>query len=184
MATPQRIHVSARDTGLLRVEQDDAAAAKVTELLQKDLEQNHVFFNDEGFHNHISHHLLTLYGTGAAPAALEQAFAGNESYQIRALASSDEVVAALEADWPGNAPRYLGRGRHYPDFLRYFQRQMDGHGGRWQPVVERHLLPAAGDDAGGPWAAARYDLLGRLYAGFLHPLIQLMRPCTRAASAT
>lgn len=38
MATAYRIHVPAQDTGLLKVEQDEATAAKVTELLQRDLE--------------------------------------------------------------------------------------------------------------------------------------------------
>lgn len=38
MATPYRICVPAQDTGLLALRQDDAAAAKVSELLQKDLE--------------------------------------------------------------------------------------------------------------------------------------------------
>lgn len=38
MATAFKIQVPAHDTGLLRVAQDNAAAAKVSELLQRDLE--------------------------------------------------------------------------------------------------------------------------------------------------
>lgn len=82
-------------------------------------------------------------------------------------AAADDVVAALEADWPRAAPRYLGRGDHYADFLRYFQRRMAAEGGAWAPVLARHALPDADD-------AAAADLRGRLLAGFLHPLIQLM----------
>ncbi|KAM4056057.1 oxidoreductase AflY [Hirsutella rhossiliensis] len=169
MATPYQIRVSPRDTGLLAVEQDEAAAAKVSELLQKDLESHHVFFNDEGFHNHISHHLLTLYGTGASPAALQEAYDANTAYQLKAHEPTRglAVVDELEADWPAHAPRYLGQDQHYADFLRYFQRRMERSEGRggWEAVVKDHLLADT---------PAALDMRGRLYAGFLHPLIQLM----------
>jgi hypothetical protein len=38
MATAHQIVIPATDTGLLKFPQDDATAAKVSELLQKDLE--------------------------------------------------------------------------------------------------------------------------------------------------
>lgn len=38
MATPWQIRVPASDTGVLKWKQTDEAAAKVSELLQKDLE--------------------------------------------------------------------------------------------------------------------------------------------------
>lgn len=73
--------------------------------------------------------------------------------------------------------KYLGREEYYPDFLRFFQLEMKkakekervpggGEGmGAWQRVVSDYLLDRdKGADA----------LLVRLYAGFLHPLIQLM----------
>lgn len=53
MATPWQIRVPPADTGILKWKQTDEAAAKVSELLQKDLERHHVFFNKDGFHNHV-----------------------------------------------------------------------------------------------------------------------------------
>ncbi|POR37682.1 Putative nucleosome assembly protein C36B7.08c, partial [Tolypocladium paradoxum] len=164
MATAYQIHVPARDTGLLGVEQDEAAAAKVTELLQKDLENHHVFFNAEGFHNHILHQLLALYGTGAAPALLQQAYDANKTYQIAAMEPHSAVVDELQHDWAASAPKYLGKGRHYPDFLAFFQREVARKG--WQAVLAERVF-----DLDAPGSAA---LRGRLYAGFLHPMIQLM----------
>lgn len=204
MATPYEISVSAPDTGLLAVEQDEAAAARVSELLQKDLEvgaassaEAHRVVADvcplrraitsssttrastttyrtlpllpraRPDTGQISHQLLALYGTGAAPSVLQEAYDANTSYQIKADQPTRglAVVDELEADWAAHAPRYLGQGRHYADFLRYFQRQMERADGGWEAVIKDHVL------ADGP---AALDMRGRLCAGFLHPLIQLM----------
>jgi hypothetical protein len=54
MATAYQINVPVGDTGLLGVKQTESSASKVSELLQKDLETHHVFFNTSGFHNHAS----------------------------------------------------------------------------------------------------------------------------------
>ena len=65
--------------------------------------------------------------------------------------------------WPAAAKPYLGNETYYPDFLRFFQSEI-GQRGSWQAVVARYLFsPEDGD-----------ELLVRLYAGLLHPLIQLM----------
>jgi hypothetical protein len=75
---PYKMHVTPDNTGLWRIKQTEEAARKVSELLQEDMEvrftpylvlspqtlsnQNapltlpqkyHVFFNDEGYHNHV-----------------------------------------------------------------------------------------------------------------------------------
>ncbi|RDA89992.1 hypothetical protein CP533_2681 [Ophiocordyceps camponoti-saundersi (nom. inval.)] len=163
MATPYRFSVSPADTGLLKVKQDDAAAARVSELLQDDLETHHVFFNDEGFHNHIAHQLLTLYGTGSSAEALTKAYDQNKAYQLPARKGDPSIADSLSRDWEKEAPKFLGKEAHYADFLLYFQREIERRG--WQAVVTQHLL---GD------SPSCLDFLGRLFAGFYHPLIQLM----------
>lgn len=162
MATPYRFNISAADTGLLKIKQDDAAATRVTELLQQDLENHHVYFNDSGFHNHIAHQLLTLYGTGSTAQGLSQAYEQNKSYQLPARKASTSTADSL-SNWSANAAPLLGNDAHYADFLLYFQRAIDENG--WQAVVASHLL---GD------SPACLDMLGRLCAGFYHPAIQLM----------
>lgn len=78
MATAYKINVPVTNTGLWKFDQKDAAASKVSELLQEDLEvwtnctlhgserfanivqKHHVFFNQEGFHNHVSSNTRTI----------------------------------------------------------------------------------------------------------------------------
>ncbi|KJZ80508.1 hypothetical protein HIM_00358 [Hirsutella minnesotensis 3608] len=163
MATAYKVLVPAADTGLINIRQNDETAAKLSDLLQQDLETHHVFFNEHGFHNHIVHHLFTLYGTGSGPSDLQKAYDANASYQVHAKETHSTIVDELEADFAANASRYLGQEKHYPDFLRFFQRQIERHG--WQAVVADHLFADT--------PAAR-DMLGRLYGGLLHPLIQTM----------
>ncbi|KAF7559043.1 hypothetical protein G7046_g5112 [Stylonectria norvegica] len=181
MATPFHVQVPANDSGLLQFNHTPDDAAKVSDLLQKDLEvclrqpssysmktnhptvqNHHVFFNSSGYHNHLVHHLLTVYGTGGGSDALQKAYNDNASYQMKARKPRDDVVGELEQDWAA-ASKFLGKGAHYANFLRYFQDEIDKMG--WREVVKEYLFK---DDA------RSRDLFGRLFAGFLHPLIQLM----------
>ncbi|KAL7949130.1 hypothetical protein V8C42DRAFT_313399 [Trichoderma barbatum] len=162
MATPSQIRVPASDTGLLKWTQTDETAAKVSELLQKDLESHHVFFNAEGFHNHTVHLLLSLYATGASTSVLEQAYDENHSYQIKAMKTRPDVVKELKSGWSEGCP-YLGKGKHYPDFLKFFQDEIEEKG--WEKVLQEYVFK--GDERS-------EAIFGRLFAGFLHPLIQLM----------
>ncbi|KAJ0117104.1 HypA protein [Diaporthe amygdali] len=161
MATAQKILISPQNTGLLGVKQTDEAANKASQLLQKDLESFHVFFNQDGFHNHLVHHILTLYGTGADPAALQQGFDGNTGYQRPVQPNHDRVIEDLQT-W-SHASKYVGKEQYYPDFLAFFQREIDSKG--WEAVLAEYLFTGT---------EAADDLLVRLYAGVLHPLIQLM----------
>ncbi|KAL8383082.1 hypothetical protein RB595_006709 [Gaeumannomyces hyphopodioides] len=169
MATPYRIHIVPENTGLLKIPQSEASARKASELLQQDLRDHHVFFNDDGFHNHIPHHILALYGTGASAASLQRAYDANASYQRPALPlHSDAGTPEPPRDWDA-ARGLLGRERHYPDLLAFFQREMDRRGpGGWRDVLAEHAFVADRADA----RAA--DTLVRLLSGFVHPLIQLM----------
>ncbi|KDN63118.1 putative HypA protein [Colletotrichum sublineola] len=161
MATAYKIHVPAANTGLWQFKQQDATANKVSELLQEDMKKHHVFFNHDGFHNHIPHHVLALYGTGAGPAAIQKAYDGNANYQRPAKESHDSVADELH-DWEG-AQKYLGREKHYSDFLLFYQREIERLG--WEAALNEHLFK--GDERAD-------DMLQRMFAGFLHPIIQLM----------
>ncbi|KAG5931156.1 hypothetical protein E4U53_001932 [Claviceps sorghi] len=162
MATAHRILISAQNTGLWKPKQDEEAAAKVTELLQEDFEKHHVFFNSSGFHNHITHYLLTLYGTGASVSALQAAYDANESYQKKSTPFDDTVVKELQQDWSANAPKYLGIATHYSDFLRFFQLQIDKKG--WEAIVCEFICQETSKSR---------DIVQRLFAGIAHPMIQL-----------
>ncbi|CAK7265298.1 hypothetical protein SEPCBS119000_001441 [Sporothrix epigloea] len=176
-----QIHVATDNTGQWHVSQTPTAANRVSSLLQTDLETHHVYFNNKGFHNHISHHLLSLYGTGADADAIQRAYDYNEGYQRAVIpvhehskGSDSPARGPLADDWYETvAPRHLGSESYYPDFLQFFQhdiarrqkeRAITGLEG-WQAVLLDRLF------SGTP---AAEDLRSRLFAGFLHPLIQLM----------
>ncbi|PSS00788.1 HypA protein [Coniella lustricola] len=162
MATTRKIYIDANNTGLWKVKQTDESAKKASELLQHDLETHHVYFNEKGFHNHLVHHVLSLYGTGAPSSVLQAGYDNNASYQRARQPLHNDVVTNLIQDW-SHAKAYLGKGEHYPDFLAFFQREIDAKG--WEGVLSEYVF--AGTEAAD-------DMLVRLYAGFLHPLIQLL----------
>ncbi|KAK3997557.1 hypothetical protein QBC44DRAFT_364365 [Cladorrhinum sp. PSN332] len=173
-----KMHIDPENTGLWGVRQTEEAAKKVTELLQEDMEQHHVFFNKHHFHNHIPHHLLALYGTQCtSPSVLQTAYDNNADYQRPVLprhdtsttttARNQDQAAAFslssEDAWPSSARKYLGREEYYPDFLAFFQSELDKHGGASIPdVLNKYLF---GDSE---------EMMPRLFGGVLHPLIQLM----------
>ncbi|EXM35878.1 hypothetical protein FOTG_00246 [Fusarium oxysporum f. sp. vasinfectum 25433] len=72
-----------------------------------------------------------------------------------------DVVDKLEhgSDWS----EYLGKGRNYATFFRFFQDEIERIG--WQDTLKEYLFK---DDARGR------DMQSRLFAGILHPLIQLL----------
>ncbi|KAK4238728.1 hypothetical protein C8A03DRAFT_33258 [Achaetomium macrosporum] len=166
---PYKMHVTPDNTGLWRIKQTDEAAKKASELLQEDMENHHVFFNNEGFHNHISHHLLALYGTGAGPSHLTQAYHNNATYQRPALPPHTQPAPLNFRPFPAAAKPYFDREEYYPDFLRFFQEEIRNLGS-WQAVVGRYVL-GIGE---GVEKGEEEPMLTRLFAGFLHPLIQLM----------
>ena len=105
----------------------------------------------------IPHHLLALYGTGASPAVLQARFEENSNYQRPA-----QPPAAVLKAWTEAAP-LLGKGKNYSAFLSFFQEQIAAQGSK--QVLHEYVLK--GD-------AAADDMLARMHAGFLHPMIQLM----------
>ncbi|OLN96120.1 Oxidoreductase AflY 1 [Colletotrichum chlorophyti] len=162
MASPYKIEIGSENTGLWNIKQSTEAARKATELLQKDIQNHHVFLNMDGFHDHMPHHILTLYGTGASVNDLQRAYDLRDPLQRPVMPTHESAVSDLFQSWE-HASKYLGKEEHYPDFLAFFQRNMESDG--YENVVNEYLLKAD---------PAADELLLRLHAGVLHPLIQLM----------
>jgi hypothetical protein len=115
-------------------------------------QKHHIFFNQQGFHNHIVHHLLTLYGLGAPASVIEKQYRANASYQRPALPVKEEEVQDMTN--PAHFKSYLGKGKYYHDFLVFFQREMEQKG--WEDVLNEYVFK--GDERAD-------DLLTRLFAG-------------------
>ncbi|OTB14049.1 hypothetical protein K445DRAFT_319583 [Daldinia sp. EC12] len=161
MATAHRIHITPDNTGLWNIQQDEASAKKTTELLQEDLDKHHVYFNDMGFHNHISHQILALYGTGASPEHLKRGYDVNKTYQRPSTKARESIVKEL-GDWE-NVKKRLGKGEYYNDFLEYFQQEIDRLG--WEKALLEYMFK--GDERS-------EDMQIRMTSGVIHPIIQLM----------
>lgn len=108
------------------------------------------------------HHILALYGTGAPAQVLQWAFNLRHELQRPVEPRHPDVISRLHESWD-HAADYLGNEDHYPDFLAYFQDVINDRG--YEQVVREYLLKQT---------AASDELLVRLHAGVLHPLIQLM----------
>jgi len=163
MAFARTISIAPDNTGLWGLRQSDAAAKKTSELLQQDFENHHVFFNNDGFHNHISHHILSLYGTGASVESIEKGYKDNSSYQRPVVKPHDDPAQTLR-DWE-MAKKRLGKEQYYTDFLIFFRAEIERLGG-WQSVLQEYLFK--------PDDERSLDMLIRMHSGFLHPMIQLM----------
>lgn len=124
----------------------------VSALLQKNHEEHHIFFNNEGFHNHIVHHLLTIWALGAKSKDIENAYDTNKSYQRPSQPVDKATVGEMRQ--PEAFAKRLGNEKYYHDYLIYFQEEMDRTS--WQEVANKYLL--AGDERAN-------DMLARLFGG-------------------
>jgi hypothetical protein len=131
-----------------------------SQLLQENHDRHHIFFNHDGFHNHIVHHLLTLWALGAGSPEIQKGYDQNQSYQRPASSPKSNIVNQLgDVD---SFTKHLGPEMHYPNFLEFFKKEIEGHG--WQDTVQKYVL--TGDKRAD-------DMLVRMYSGFLHPIIHL-----------
>jgi hypothetical protein len=117
-------------------------------------QKHHVFFNNSGFHNHLVHHTLTLYGLGAPAALIEKHYKLNTSYQRPQYPVEQSTVQDMTN--PEHFKKYLGKDKYYHDYLVFFQKEMEQKG--WENVLNEYLF--AGDERAD-------DLLTRTYAGEL-----------------
>ena len=129
-------------------------------LLQENHTNHHIFFNADGFHNHIAHHLLSLWALKGSPADIQRAYDVNQSYQRKLDPPQKDIVEQLRD--PEKFTSHLGPESHYRDFLQFFENEIRETS--WQDVLQKYLF--AGDKRAD-------DLLVRMFAGLLHPIIHL-----------
>lgn len=134
-----------------------ASTDKVNHLIQENHDNHHIFFNSDGFHNHIAHHLPTLWALRSTPEQLQKHYDNNKSYQ-RPLTDRPKTTlsVATQLEDPRNWSKFLGKQQYYPDFLQYFQNEITNSS--WQEVLQRYLF-SRGERAD--------DMLVRLFGGFL-----------------
>ncbi|XHF99203.1 hypothetical protein AWENTII_002710 [Aspergillus wentii] len=140
MATTRKIQLSTSDAGIYNTGVRADAAQAASEVLQEDLEKHHTIFNDQGFHNHIVHHILTIYSLGASPEDIRAAYDQNKTYQRPNPPVNENVVQSLGDKT--EFKNYFGQPEHYHDFLAYFQQEIDKKG--VNAVLDEYLF--SGDE--------------------------------------
>jgi Questin oxidase-like len=161
MATASHIELSTSDTGVFRGPLINAESAKTaSQILQENHDKFHIYFNSEGYHNHIAHHVLTIYALGATRQELQKSYDVNKSYQ-RPQFPADQGVVQDMSDRATFA-KYLGQEKYFSAYEAFFQKEIEANG--WQAVLNEHVF--ARDEHADA-------LLVRMYAGFLHSIIHL-----------
>ncbi|KAK7059921.1 P-loop containing nucleoside triphosphate hydrolase protein [Favolaschia claudopus] len=144
-----------------------ASTALVEELMYKDVTEHHCFFNDQYFHNHLAHHILTLHDLGA-PAESIQKFYDQEAAIQRPLHHHDATKSAKQANGitKENWREYLGEvnAHMYPDYLAFFSSEIEAHG--VARTLEKYVFSPEANGNG-------TMMLGRFVGGLLHPMIEV-----------
>jgi hypothetical protein len=127
---------------------------RASDLLQKNHDQNHIFFHPEGLHNHIAHHLLAVWALNASEDSIQKSFDTNQSYQKPLPPADDSILKELHD--PKGFLRNLNPRQNYHTFLTFFRQEIEKTS--WQDVLLKYVF--AGDE--------RADaILTRMYGGFL-----------------
>ncbi|KIO26252.1 hypothetical protein M407DRAFT_24468 [Tulasnella calospora MUT 4182] len=134
--------------------------SELASLLRLDNEKHHIFLNDQGFHNHLTHHLFAAYAMGCSPEVLSAAYKLHADYQRPAFQSPGEIT---ERNWT----EYLGNKDYYNAYMHFYGSQINAHGP--EKTLEKYVfskeanLTAEGKQ--GP------QMLNRFMSGLLHPMI-------------
>ncbi|CAE6491865.1 unnamed protein product [Rhizoctonia solani] len=133
------------------------STATLRRLLIENHKRFHIFFNEKGFHNHLSHHLFAAYGIGAPGHVLQAAFDEHAEYQRPAYKSPEPITR-------DNWTKHLGNEDFYNAYMNFFSDEIRTHGLR--QTLEQFIFSHEAN-----WAKDEPRMLDRFIAGLLHPLI-------------
>ncbi|KAF9063600.1 hypothetical protein BDP27DRAFT_1231849 [Rhodocollybia butyracea] len=148
--------------GVLGLPKTSPATKTLTEdLLLKDAQAYHCYFNDRGFHNHLSHHLLTAYDFGASPGLIQKIYDMEARIQRPIiLEETDKNIQITDENWV----QYIGNPHAYNGFFTFFQHKVATAGA--VKTLEEFIFSPAANEKG-------KIMLVRLMGGALHPFILL-----------
>ncbi|KZP16253.1 hypothetical protein FIBSPDRAFT_748982 [Athelia psychrophila] len=132
-------------------------------LLEDDRKTHHCFFNQTGFHNHLSHHLLAAYDLGAS-AKLLQAINDDSADS----ASHQRPIDLDEPKSPGtitenNWTEHFGEYKYYSAYLAFFLDEINTAGGG--ATLEKYIFSPGANGNGS-------EMFARSMGGAFHPFIQ------------
>lgn len=137
MATASHVELSTANAGAFHASDITADSVKVgSRVLQENHDIHHMYFNSDGFHNHIAHHVLTLFSLGASAAEIQKAFDSNKDYQRPQFPVTGKNVEDMADKAKFN--EFLGQEKYFHDYMVFFQKEMEAKG--WEAVLNEHLF--------------------------------------------
>ncbi|EKM48588.1 uncharacterized protein PHACADRAFT_266276 [Phanerochaete carnosa HHB-10118-sp] len=140
----------------------------VLDCLKDNHQRFHIFFNDWGFHNHASHHLLAIYAMGASPEVIRGAYDTHIAYQ---RPSKDRVCAATidGKNWKD----HLGDELYYQAYVAFFSQLLLSQDTKGFPaILEDYVFSTDANFVAGK-NGAKPQMLGRFYSSLFHTLIHI-----------
>ncbi|KAF2811537.1 uncharacterized protein BDZ99DRAFT_559618 [Mytilinidion resinicola] len=142
-----------------------ASSQELEGLLEENFNINHIFTSTEDergmyFHNHIAHHLVTIWALGAKPATLRSQYERNATYQRAPVEMQQTMVTDLVD--PIVFKRCLGHELNFASFTRFFINEIDKLG--YQKVLHKYLVDGT---------EISNDVLCRIYMGYVHGIIHI-----------
>lgn len=133
------------------------SSATLRRLLIENHKRFHVFFNDRGFQNHLSHHLFAAYSIGAPTHVLQNAYDEYASYQRPAYQSPESIN---HENWT----KHLGKEDFYNAYMNFFGTEIKKNG--LPATLEKYVFSY---DAN--WGPSELRMLDRFLSGLFHSMI-------------
>ncbi|KAG2222344.1 hypothetical protein INT45_009817 [Circinella minor] len=125
-------------------------------LIDKNHKEHHIFFNNDGFHNHLLHHYLSALSLGATNQRLQEIYDFHASY-MRPL---PDAIHTIDLNSEKNDYQELfGNHDAYTSFLNFFTKEIKHHG--MMDTIRKWVFRQDN------------DMLSRTIGGIYHPLIHL-----------
>ncbi|KAG2073377.1 hypothetical protein BDR04DRAFT_1072712 [Suillus decipiens] len=138
--------------------------ATLTHVLKDNHTRYHIFFNKQGFHNHITHRALALYAMGANGSLIEQFYKKDGSLQR-------PPVEPPEAITEENFFEHLGDENFYTAYRSFFGKAFRERG--LSATLEEYIFSKKYNFIEGRDASAQPVMLARFLGGVFHGLIHV-----------
>ncbi|KAK0242985.1 hypothetical protein EDD85DRAFT_813399 [Armillaria nabsnona] len=142
------------------------ADADSTLAMQSVLRDNHdkwhIFFNDKGFHNHISHHILAIWALGASKEIIEAVYRVDIPTMRPAIKSPGPISSA-------NFNAHLGDGKYYDAYMAFFKEKLSEKG--TASVLEEFIFSESANVDVTPNGNQQPGMLNRFLGGLVHSMI-------------
>lgn len=155
-----QVRLSTEHLGICRGADIPTASLEVANrLLQKNHDENHVFWRDIAGHNHMAHSLLTVLALGASPSELHRAF---EDIPFQRPLPDLDTQTVKDFSDNGKLYEQIGQIKQYTNFLVFFEQQIEEKG--WRAVINEYCFSRS---------RVADAMLAGLYEGAYHPIIHL-----------